>query len=424
MTAAAVALGGLAALIFLVVAGSVASGAWPPPARAGWLIGCLALLGGEATAGLVLAGGLISLRRDALEARGLPYAPRRPNEWRAGLLVRGLRSGLRALGAVAGRRPARLGLRPGELVEVRPLDEIVETLDDRGRRDGLPFTPEMAAWCGRRARVLRRVDKVYDWIRGTGLRRMRDTVFLEGARCDGAAHDGCQADCQMMWKEAWLKRPGVCREMAAAPAAPAAAPRLDLQRLTRRADDHAAEPRFVCQMTELPEAGEPLSWRDPRHYLRDLRGGNVRVGPFTVGLALSLFNSVQRRCGGVQFPSRSHANVQKSPRAMLDLQPGEWVRVKSKREIEGTLDADFRNRGLWFDIEMMRFCGGRYRVLRRVSRQIDEKSGRMITIANPCIVLEGVTATGEYRAFALLNERIYWREIWLEREPAGPAGIS
>jgi hypothetical protein len=39
----------------------------------------------------------------------------------------------------------------------------------------------------------------------------------------------------------------------------------------------------------------------------------------------------------------------------------------------------------------------------------------MITFTNPCITLEGVTATGEYHEFAPLDERIYWREIWLER---------
>ena len=42
----------------------------------------------------------------------------------------------------------------------------------------------------------------------------------------------------------------------------------------------------------------------------------------------------------------------------------------------------------------------------------------MTAFGTPCITLEGVTATGEYFEFAPLDERIYWREIWLERVPA------
>src|SRR5262245_22225337 len=42
-----------------------------------------------------------------------------------------------------------LGLRVGERVEVRSIDEILATLDDRAALDGLPFMPEMVKFCGR-----------------------------------------------------------------------------------------------------------------------------------------------------------------------------------------------------------------------------------------------------------------------------------
>ena len=35
---------------------------------------------------------------------------------------------------------------------------------------------------------------------------MKDSVHLEGVRCDGSGHDGCEACCLIFWKEAWLKR--------------------------------------------------------------------------------------------------------------------------------------------------------------------------------------------------------------------------
>jgi hypothetical protein len=72
---------------------------------------------------------------------------------------------------------------------------------------------------------------------------------------------------------------------------------------------------------------------------------------------------------------------------------------------------------LWFDGEMLRFCGGRYRVARRIERLIDERTGRLLTLTNPTIALEGVTATGEYLAFCPQNEWCFWREIWLQPLP-------
>src|SRR5215470_14683966 len=35
---------------------------------------------------------------------------------------------------------------------------------------------------------------------------MTNSVHLEGVRCDGSGHDGCQASCLIFWKESWLKR--------------------------------------------------------------------------------------------------------------------------------------------------------------------------------------------------------------------------
>src|SRR5205814_10572020 len=99
-----------------------------------------------------------------------------------------------------------LNLRAGELVEVRSAQEILGTLDDRGTLDSLPFMPEMIQFCGKRFRVYRRADKACDTIEWATLRRMENAVHLEGLRCDGQAHGGCQAGCLIYWKEAWLKR--------------------------------------------------------------------------------------------------------------------------------------------------------------------------------------------------------------------------
>ena len=61
---------------------------------------------------------------------------------------------------------------------------------------------------------------------------MQDTVLLDNLRCDGSAHDGCQAGCRLYWKEAWLRRVDVAAEPAPAPE-PEADPVAELEELAR-----------------------------------------------------------------------------------------------------------------------------------------------------------------------------------------------
>ena len=55
--------------------------------------------------------------------------------------------------------PLTTRLRPGDLVEVKAPDEILQTLDVDGTLDHLPFMPEMIELCGKRFSVSRRVLK-------------------------------------------------------------------------------------------------------------------------------------------------------------------------------------------------------------------------------------------------------------------------
>src|SRR5579883_1434453 len=116
-------------------------------------------------------------------------------------------------------------LRAGDLLEIRPAEEILATLDADGRLDGMPFMPEMLQFCGRRVRVESRAHKTCDSAFASGYRRLEDTVHLRGLRCDGGSHGGCQAACLLFWKTAWLRRVEADGDGGApgAPAPPAAA---------------------------------------------------------------------------------------------------------------------------------------------------------------------------------------------------------
>jgi hypothetical protein len=330
---------------------------------------------------------------------------------------------------VSSQSPQVLDLRPGELVRVRSASEIFATLDDRGTLDGLPFMPEMLKFCGRTLPVTQRADKT---CAGDGVvRRMYNTVHLQNVRCDGSAHDGCQAACLMFWKEAWLER----LENGGAPA-PSGLDEEEqayvagtLQPATKETHEDGAQ-RYRCQATDIPSATEPLRFRQADQYVRDLQNWSLRK--ILRGLVIEVFNLWQafsKRhlpealliAGGNTYPFViGELNKGETPSAKLDLRPGDLVRIKSREEIVATLDQTNRNRGLSFDGEMSNYCGRTARVRARVNRLIDESTGEMIDINSDCIILEGVVCAADYHRFCSRAIYPYWREIWLEKIDRAP----
>jgi hypothetical protein len=108
---------------------------------------------------------------------------------------------------------------------------------------------------------------------------------------------------------------------------------------------------------------------------------------------------------------------QQTPTGRLNLREGERVRIKSKLEIEQTLQG-IKNRGLSFGVEMSPYCGQITTVKASVTKIIDENTGEMQNMKQPCITLEGVYCTSQYSECRLMCPRAipsYWRELWLER---------
>ena len=104
------------------------------------------------------------------------------------------------------RRVAGVAIvRAGERVELRAPAEILATLDAQGCLDGVPFMPEMLGYFGRVCTVEAQVERACDTVNYTGVFRLRNTVILDDLRCDGTGHDGCEAQCRLYWKEAWLR---------------------------------------------------------------------------------------------------------------------------------------------------------------------------------------------------------------------------
>jgi hypothetical protein len=312
----------------------------------------------------------------------------------------------------------------GDIVEVRPPGEILASLDPSGELDGLPFMPEMLQFCGRRFTVAARADKICDTVTPYvhGSRRMADTVLLEGLRCDGSGHGGCQADCLLYWKEAWL-RPSARGARAVADADDGSLAAIHEQLSKRCAEANGDEITYRCQATRAVDASTPLSNKDPRPYIAACSSGNVRFGTFLRVMGRAASHEVQNKVGRLPNPPLRGRDAASPRLARLDLVPGEWVRVKQPAEIEATLNDKGMNRGLWFDREMLAHCGRTFQVRRRVTQFIDERTGKMIKLTSDCVTLEGSVCSGEWSLSRWFCPRAiypYWREGWLERVPPSP----
>jgi len=327
----------------------------------------------------------------------------------------------------------------GDWVEIRSKEEILKTLDANGQLEGLPFMPQMFKYCGKRFQVFKRAHKTCDTVYPIRGRRMTNAVHLE-LRCDGQAYGGCQAGCLIFWKDVWLKRVDSKATAAAErPHALGGATEENVWAGTRApGQQDETNPTYVCQATRLPEYTQPLNRWDVRQYIEDFTSGNVGllrifrgtlysgyVHLMNAGIGVGRFmqwfyDAFQRLIGGVPYPRKCGTIPagERTPHEVLNLQPGDLVRVKGYEQILATLDSNNKNRGLYFDAEAVPFCGGTYRVHSRVSRILDERTGKLIKMKTDSIILEGVYCQARYSNCRMFCPRAiysYWREIWLER---------
>jgi len=297
-------------------------------------------------------------------------------------------------------------LLPGNTVMVRPLYEILSTLDQAGTLDRLPFMPEMAKYCGSSYTVYKRIERTCEEATGD-MRRIQNVVFLDNLRCDGSEHGGCQKGCRIFWKEAWLIRP-------------------EYNMISP--DEHAQGNKtvvslpcklpnglYICQSTELVNATTPLSLMNLMLFVRDIRSRTYSILRLIRVLFHAFFLRLRYYLTGKSFRFLRGRQIH-TPVESLGLQSGEWVRVKTKKEIEETLDRKGMNRGLGFTVDMIPDCGKTYRVLRRLEKMIDEPTRELIDLKDT-VILENSVCHGCYilKGGCPRENFNFWREIWLQR---------
>ena len=98
-----------------------------------------------------------------------------------------------------------LNLRPGEVVRVRGMFEILRTLDRKGCNRGMEFKPEMFQFCGRKFPVILNMERRIDERSGELKGFRSPCIVLESVYCQGQ-RSFCQRANYHYWREIWLSR--------------------------------------------------------------------------------------------------------------------------------------------------------------------------------------------------------------------------
>lgn len=106
----------------------------------------------------------------------------------------------------ASGEPEEVTFKTGDMVLVRPIEEIRATLNADNWLRGCKFMPEMEQYCGTVQRVFKPVERFVNECDYT-VRKAKGLVLLENVFCQGLAGVGrCDRSCFYFWRVEWLER--------------------------------------------------------------------------------------------------------------------------------------------------------------------------------------------------------------------------
>jgi len=159
-----------------------------------------------------------------------------------------------------------------------------------------------------------------------------------------------------------------------------------------------------CQIKGLDQMSEPLGKFE---VVRQLRYKIKRVLKRRINYLRNRLASISGVANALTEANETTANQV--------FVAGQLVRIRSRGEIQATLD-DWNNlKGCSFMEEMWPYCGTRQRILKPVHRFVDECDHRLKK-ARGIVFLEGVHCQGtiDY-GWCDRNCYYFWREEWLEK---------
>lgn len=165
-----------------------------------------------------------------------------------------------------------------------------------------------------------------------------------------------------------------------------------------------------CQLASLARLAEGPQGRFRRPLKLAVRR---RLGPTrsrTVERRLGeLKNRVAVATGGQPRPAVV------PPNSEAHLEADDWVRVRSREEIEAMLDHSRKLRGCSFAADMDRFCDTRQQVLTPVRRFVDERDLSIVNTSGLVLLKDAICAGTPAYGHCDRSCFFFWREEWLEK---------
>ena len=203
---------------------------------------------------------------------------------------------------------------------------------------------------------------------------------------------------------------------------------------SRRVTAASAAGRMNCQLQCAPSAVGPFRADEIALMRLDRRLRRVLLAARHViaepGLLVRKARALARRSHHAREAVTASTSRTTAPiprRHSPPLAPGDRVRVRTRAEIDSTLDAAGACDGMAFlDVVMERYCGRTFTVRRRIDRFFDERNWRMLKLRD-AVILDGsycepAKSAGVDWAGCDRSCFLFWKEAWLERVAPGASG--
>lgn len=98
----------------------------------------------------------------------------------------------------------------GDVVRIRPAENISRTLDSSNKHDGCLFMNQMWRYCGQKFKVIKVISNIFDEYKYRMYETKSPLYILNGIICDGEINElkhRCDRSCYFFWHEDWLEKP-------------------------------------------------------------------------------------------------------------------------------------------------------------------------------------------------------------------------
>jgi len=169
-----------------------------------------------------------------------------------------------------------------------------------------------------------------------------------------------------------------------------------------------------CQIPCLPRIAEGGADFGPEPLVKHLKRRFAKPWNYFIKIWVKRFDRFITKLSS-RFTRGDVALQVQTTEKPIHLQAGDWVRVRSRGEIEATLDRWKELKGCAFLEYMWQYCDSTQRVLQPMERFLDERDYKVKKVKG-LVLLEGVICRGT-PVFGRCDRccHLFWREEWLEK---------